>query len=453
MRLQLALTAFLAGCVFFHDPDGASTGPGSGGASTTNAGAGASGGPNVVSASTSGGTSAGGSSTGAASAGGSGGCGGADTTTDPTHCGACNWDCGTGSNCTNGVCSAISEALDGNAAISSVAVIGTSVLAQRGASSATIVERRSLPLITAFETFNLGSFEPGTGGVGFLARTPPVGSNFLYAPQKPAAPPALARCMTAPTCELVNVRDDINFGTSIAVGHVNGLVAKDTTLFVLNSASPQLAKVEATTCFGGGNCELQPATGAMLDVDDVPISALAVPPVGLDLEDTPGQPALWWTTFNGSGAACVYRWPITMMNAEPVRCALELPGIHRLSVAGSLAFVGLGGSAGDGEIHRVVGPNSSLSSVALKGDGDGVTWPADTDENVLYAFDRGTPRLVALRVEPDGTAMALGWADLHPTEMVKSVDASHPSHVVFSTFDTNGNVSRIYSWRKPAAGY
>ena len=406
----------------------------------------------------------GGSGAAAGSAvGGSGGapCGGANLETDPDNCGACAWDCGDDTQgaplpCSSGVCAATIVEF-GAQLISGLLVEGEKVILQRGATldRVTELEVRDVGLVGLPMVYALDDLEQGAG---FLASGGPA--QFYYAPQLSPVPPQLLVCgLDGSACVLKDVRSVMEPG--LTAGHVNGIVRLElgdaAKLFMLFTAqaetSRKLSVVDETCVTENVTCQDVSAQSGEL------LSTSSSIPVHIDAQITEGSdPSLWWTTFAISNEpSCVHRASsLASPSAAEVPCAIELPSLHRLTVAGSNLFLGTP-AGGAGPIHRVWNL-AALSPSHVEISHTTARWPADTDISLLYAFatpgaNQSEPALGALRPDqPTGGGVTkLGEVLLAANEVVTAVDASHTDYVFFATFD--GNDGNLYRWRKPAAGY
>lgn len=441
VRNAFLFTLLLTNCLFFHDPDASSSGPGGAASSTGASNSGAAGGVGGQGAQ---GSATDTSATGAMANGGNGGEGGCETQTDPQNCGACGWDCGPGvDECVDGVCGAYS--VDIPAVVHGVAAIGDKVVIEAAPSSGPLhvgaLEIRAEDFVDGSNVLarDISEFEDG---IGIIGRTGSLGGSFLYAPQIPVSPSVLACGLVVVGAECAS--KNMVGAVDVVGGHVNGLVADQGSLYVLHSGTLRLGRTTLGAC-AADSCTVTAASGEMSPPNDPPPATRV--PVGLDLQVIGGKKFLWWSTYANGELACLHRHPTEGLSGAEVPCVVEHPSISRVTVAGSNVFFGTGTS---GPIRRVWG--ADFEHGPLIGVGEQASYPADTDETMLYASVVETSNahgLIALEPESStgGEVIERGRVQIPTNEAITSIDASNEAFVFFTTHFA-GN-SKLYRWRKP----
>ncbi|HTJ82031.1 MAG TPA: hypothetical protein VL400_09915 [Polyangiaceae bacterium] len=371
----------------------------------------------------------GGGGGGGGGAGGGGGGAGpcADIESDPNNCGQCGWSCGPGSQCAQGVCTAVGVEEPG---VFALALVGATrdrsvVAAVKPDMGLAFVELHVWPsALPSSAQQVIGNVPDGKSG----ALT--TSDDFIYYRPRDLAACEAGACIEAvsvePAGSVAQIRVSVD-GSSIDA--VEGLaVVSGTAYFTTSGANlvravseACLRSVNGTDCSADASAQI--VVSQMNDVGGMPITAKAA-----HLEATGGE--LWWTTYLG----CVHHVPLGERSVQAA-CAFglsdledTLPTVLTASEAG--VFVATNAT----RVFQL----TTLRSDAPKPIED-LDAPLDSDDRYLYAWAPATQEVVV--VDPTTqTAIARQSVDA----AVVAIEASDPNWVYFATSST------LYRWRKPA---
>lgn len=406
LLLCLALVPLLGGCILvvdFDDYQAAPTSSGAGGSGGEGAAGGTGGAPQ-------GGAGATGGSGGS---GGSGGCD-ADLSSNPLHCGACDWDCA-GGDCEEGTCGSTSLPL---ADARQLVVLDQELLVTAGAScdndGQNDVSILVLPALFEDDTTPTGSFPTlDSCSLGWV-RGP---DKAYYAPQDSLD--VLEVCSTT-SCQRV----DYDFGGL----HINGVAPAGDELLLL----PSNGGIYSVTLDGNGI----PGTSTNLR------ATFAEPGMGGQFILYDPQTDMVWATAVGE-SGCVYRAPLSRLAGQELACfALDAPSFDPDRSTVQLALDGQGGAFAltvhqDGGTVRELYHIDETGAASLFGPAQ-VTGPLKTEAGRVYigrpnggfeVLDADSGQSIAVVAEPFA---------------IDHLDPSHPDFV----FYTNG--AELRRWRKKA---